>query len=466
MSMVSLISSLQIKTHFRYRFSRGWTLQELIAPGSGSTFFFDEEWNYVGSKQSLCSQLSLITGISAGVLSHTEALSSIRVAHKMSWAAKRETTRIEDMAYCLLGLFDINMPLLYGEESKAFRRLQEEIIRTRPDLSIFAWWDESSDTKQPPAPADLRYHCGVLARTPFPFGSARSLFAQPSRSFSKEFSVCNHGVKTQSIVFRSKGPFGRSGNYILPLSLSRAGHCIGIRLRKIGRNTYVRHSPFNLHEYIDAPECITHIPEDNYILVDKPPSDPHLVRTPFFLARGLWTDLFLESQHRDFLSIEFAAVVEVQNYWGCFDREDQVFFVPEGDQTDCAGMRFAVHLPENDLGFDPFVTFECVVYAIGWSTPGETIQYTIIGPEQRKKDISIIGREFTQGSNSPSRLRPILNRLGIRKQSSTAFPIAGSRYSVLVSLELLHLSRKIRVSCRIEKTKRIPLRELSFELGW
>ena len=216
----------------------------MIAPSHQCTDFFDKKWNWVGSKWGLRFQLSLITGIDAGVLSHSEALSSIRVAHKMSWAANRETTRIEDMAYCLLGLFDVNMPLLYGEESKAFRRLQEEIIRTKPDLSIFAWWHELSPLGQTPTPTDFDYHCGILAKSPAPFGPARSLFAEPSRGFSKEFSVSNHGIKTQSIVFRSEGPLARSGNYILPLSLSNPDCCIGIRLRKIGRNTYVRHSPF------------------------------------------------------------------------------------------------------------------------------------------------------------------------------------------------------------------------------
>ena len=423
----------------------------------------------MGSKQSLRFQLSFITGINIGVLSHSEALSSICVAHKMSWAAKRETTRIEDMAYCLLGLFDVNMPLLYGEESRAFRRLQEEIIRTRPDFSIFAWWDESLKTKHPHLPADLRYHCGALAQTPFPFGPAISLFAEPSRSFSKEFSVCNHGVKTQSIIFRKKDPFGSSGSYILPLSLSRAGHYIGIRLRKTGRNTYVRHSPFNLHEYIDAPECNIPIPGDNYILVDKPSSVHLSGRIHHFDARGLWTELWLDSHHRDFLSIEFAAFVEVHDYWGCFDKEDQVFFDPQRDGTDCAGIRFSVHLPKNDLGFDPSATFECVLYAIGWLTSGETTQFTVIGSEQRKKDISIIEREFAQGSDHLSRLRPIFNHLNIPKESSIAFPIIGSGYSVVVYLEFLEvmfLSKRTRVSCRIEKNKRITIPELSYKVHW
>src|SRR6266480_713025 len=118
-------------------FTRGWTLQELIAPGI--IFFFDQEWNNRGTKRELVEDLSRITGINTKILLHAQRLSSVAVAQKMSWAANRKTTRVEDAAYCLLGIFNVNMPLLYGEEEKAFRRLQEEIIRSTSDFSIFAW---------------------------------------------------------------------------------------------------------------------------------------------------------------------------------------------------------------------------------------------------------------------------------------------------------------------------------------
>ncbi|TKA79473.1 hypothetical protein B0A55_04217 [Friedmanniomyces simplex] len=59
----------------------------------------------------------------------------------MSWAAHRKTTRVEDVAYCLLGLFDVHLPPLYGEGENAFRRLQEELLRRSNDQSIFAWFN-------------------------------------------------------------------------------------------------------------------------------------------------------------------------------------------------------------------------------------------------------------------------------------------------------------------------------------
>nr|OQO29108.1 hypothetical protein B0A51_06185 [Rachicladosporium sp. CCFEE 5018] len=66
------------------------------------------------------------------------------VAQKLSWAAGRKTKRIEDRAYSLLGLFNINMPLLYGDGHKAFKRLQIEILQKFSDESILAWQPPSS----------------------------------------------------------------------------------------------------------------------------------------------------------------------------------------------------------------------------------------------------------------------------------------------------------------------------------
>ncbi|KAF2489671.1 hypothetical protein BU16DRAFT_585902 [Lophium mytilinum] len=124
-------------------FDRGWTLQELIAPKAVS--FFDHEWNPMGSKTELLVELSRKTKIPKDVLSHTAALSSCSVAQRMSWAAKRKTKRIEDRAYSLMGLFNVNMPMIYGEREKAFLRLQQHIIQQTKDESIFAWTMEPGD---------------------------------------------------------------------------------------------------------------------------------------------------------------------------------------------------------------------------------------------------------------------------------------------------------------------------------
>ena len=118
-------------------FSRGWTLQEMIAPRNVQ--FFNKDWHPIGDKRTLAPILESITRVPQHILK--EGLSSNHpcVAQIMSWAANRTTTRVEDRAYSIMGLLDVNMPMLYGEGKKSFHRLQLEIIRMSNDHSIFAW---------------------------------------------------------------------------------------------------------------------------------------------------------------------------------------------------------------------------------------------------------------------------------------------------------------------------------------
>lgn len=116
-------------------FLRGWTLQELLAPSS--VVFLDAEFEIIGSRTVLEEAIELATGIDRDCISGRKTIFDESVATRMSWAARRTTTRVEDLAYCLIGIFNINMPLLYGEGTKAFRRLQEEIIRSSDDETIF-----------------------------------------------------------------------------------------------------------------------------------------------------------------------------------------------------------------------------------------------------------------------------------------------------------------------------------------
>jgi len=137
-------------------FKRGWTLQELLAPKN--VLFYSHNWHYLGSKKSLAEEIALATSIPVLALRNREYISVYGIATKMSWAARRKTSRPEDMAYCLLGIFGVNMPLLYGEgKKKAFVRLQEELIKISDDESLFAW--RNTNHVQP----------GILADSPLDF---------------------------------------------------------------------------------------------------------------------------------------------------------------------------------------------------------------------------------------------------------------------------------------------------------
>jgi hypothetical protein len=142
-------------------FTRGWTLQELLAPSM--VLFYDKDWNEIGTRESLHDVIEQVTNIDEAILLQNRILRSCTIAERMSWAANRRTSRAEDMAYCLMGLFDVNMPLLYGEGgAKAFQRLQMEIITATDDLSFLAW------TKNDP------WDFSVLASDPSRFLSPKS----------------------------------------------------------------------------------------------------------------------------------------------------------------------------------------------------------------------------------------------------------------------------------------------------
>lgn len=173
-------------------FTRGWTLQELIAPREMA--FYDCRWTKIGSKTNLRADISRATGISVGILVG-QPLSSVSVAKRMSWASNRKTTREEDIAYCLMGIFDVNMPMLYGEGSKAFIRLQEEILKETDDQSLFAW-------RASPESAQAAPYRGILAASPDEFIDCEGIM--PFRNFSMSqgmpMGITARGVPLTGII--------------------------------------------------------------------------------------------------------------------------------------------------------------------------------------------------------------------------------------------------------------------------
>lgn len=208
-------------------FTRGWTLQELIAPAV--VLFFDQGWNLRGSKSELMGEIEAITGIEAWVLVASTAVSEVPLAKRMYWAAKRQTTRVEDVAYCLLGIFDVNMPMIYGEGSKAFIRLQEEILKKTTELSLFAW--------EAPASGDFR---GILAESPSDFQTCGSIVTSDDQfCFRDEIMMTNKGVKMIT--------YAGTDVYILDLhcyrqDLSGTDVRLGIYLKR-AMDVYIRYEP-------------------------------------------------------------------------------------------------------------------------------------------------------------------------------------------------------------------------------
>lgn len=196
-------------------FTRGWTLQELIAPRE--VHFFCKVWNFLGHRHTLGHHIASIAGILSALFHGSKELNSFSVAQRMSWASKRQTTREEDTAYCLRGMFDIQMPLLYGEGTKAFIRLQEEIIKQIDDQSLFAW--AKSDLEHP----EIWSIRGVLADSPADF-AARGAIEVQHEEVGEPSTLTKKGLHIHAPLLPLEFPhMTRFHNYGIGNAYSRRG---------------------------------------------------------------------------------------------------------------------------------------------------------------------------------------------------------------------------------------------------
>lgn len=199
-------------------FTRGWTLQELLAPQRSKIMFFDRNWNEIGGLPLLAKDVSEITGIEESYMGFKQSSSEkgiapltpsamASVAKRISWASSRQTSREEDMAYCLLELFDVKMPLLYGEGAeKAFYRLQVEIMDKSDDESLLAW---TSNKKL----------SGMLAASPSCFAHSGDI-CRGWRGGRRPYRMTNKGLEF-SVPTNHIAPGGTTGYIIVFLDCFR-----------------------------------------------------------------------------------------------------------------------------------------------------------------------------------------------------------------------------------------------------
>jgi hypothetical protein len=184
-------------------FTRGWTLQELLAPSKLE--FYDHAWDFLGERNSrpILQALSSITSIDEHILADSRRIHEVSIGTRMSWAANRATSRIEDTAYCLMGIFNVFMPLLYGEGRRAFKRLQEEMLKNSTDMSILAWVSCKRE--------DFR---GMLAESPDEFLVFRNprIPRSPFRC-NYDIDITNQGLRMDTVLLQTK-----TGSQILELT--------------------------------------------------------------------------------------------------------------------------------------------------------------------------------------------------------------------------------------------------------
>lgn len=333
-------------------FTRSWTLQELIAPRR--MLFFDADWRYCFSKEAESGALSSITGIGVDVLTNEKDLSSVSVAQKMSWAAGRQATRKEDVAYSLLGIFGINMPMLYGEEERAFLRLQAQIISSCPDTTIFAWVHPKEDSEDASQDQSNTYS-GVLAPSPAAFELCAKA-ASLSGESTYEFSMSNRGIKLHAQF--GVLPLKDSNNTCLVLPVCwLKGRVYGVRMRNTGGGCFVRQDPYSLFRV--GPRALAYrLVFDPYLLTGIPPDEGG-------------KSIVLKSRER------VLEVVMPQNMkvfwrwpWQQWDEQDAVFFGPERSSE---GLGWAslkvVAWPQPCFlnGPEAPTTVSFLFYALGWA---------------------------------------------------------------------------------------------------
>lgn len=281
-------------------FKRGWTLQELIAPRSLE--FFASDWSHIGDKETTKNIIHAVTGIDSAVLIHEKRVSTFSHATIMSYAAGRETTRPEDRAYSLMGLFGVHMPVIYGEGGKnAFLRLQYEILSRSPTHSLLVWRSNERFEDEDPS------LCDIFGDSPDLFAGRKSTTVNiPLLAFTQAWNLDDidmMGIQKVSRGIRAKLPVfdltttskvhakvhGRREciDAVMVIACKifdptlHAQYTLGIPLQLVDKDSYARledHPFVNVHSLLESP-----FPWQNRLITIVNAPDTHLgglIRSP------------------------------------------------------------------------------------------------------------------------------------------------------------------------------------------
>lgn len=329
-------------------FRRGWTLQELLAPLHVE--FYTRSWTFIGTKAGLEPTVRKITDIDGRFLEDRTAIQNASIGTKFSWASRRKTTREEDIAYCLLGLVGIKMPMLYGEGSRAFYRLQLEILKQSNEHTIFAW----------DYPNGL---LSVLAPSPFHFinsGDYQPIRA-PRSTETLTFAVTNNGLKISLPVVEID-----TTEIVAFLHCeNHNGYNVGVRLSKLDNEQYHRASNLSFvhpSDYEATPGKMRTI----YLVLES--NMDHAYNSNRALERHLGGDLtHIKSVRGDcgyqVANIALSTPTETADI-DAYELEWKEFRVPS-DTLACISMKSSVWSPN------------CIAILLGFSPSGHPFMYAI-----------------------------------------------------------------------------------------
>jgi hypothetical protein len=330
-------------------------------------------------------------------------------------------------------MFDINMPLLYGEEEKAFRRLQVEIINTTPDLSIFAW-----KSPLPPGSGGRptgRVYSGLLAESPLAF-SESSCYPALFSSQRRDFVVTNVGIKTR-IQLKPEQILGKPGHrYVLLLDCcGSSGKRLGVRLRKCGPHQFVRDDPFNLAEW--GCFVFSDPPREIYLLTRLPRRQASLDSNA---GTDFASDFSIARSRSHVLQIELPGSLRIYDIWplGRYDDEDQLFFVQGDLSWDSATFKlYASFVLQREDQRNVNVSFQCTFFAIGWSdTTGKLLQCSIVDDSPYATALSDFQSRLDQWEPDRLGVTGALKHHKIPRSPAAAIKFQGTDFSTLVSFKL------------------------------
>lgn len=371
--------------------------------------FFYARWNKRSYKTSIAAELSAITKIDPALLCNQSLPSDFCIAQKLSWAAKRKTSSLEDAAYCLLGLFDLNMPLLYGEGEKAFRRLQLELIHSTPDLSIFVWSLRENTKVDRSADPVL---CGILAKSSASFEGCNKYLRGQQGSY-RESSVTKLGIKIRAQVFgRRLGERGGLDDVLL-LNCTVNGYAIGLRLRHVGYDEYVRADLFTLYQYGEGTLQTTR-PAERHLLMTMSKKD----------VSHQWS--FLSARRIHVIRIAAQRTALPWSPWPAdrYDMEDQLFFIT-GDSAQDFNMINVTFLIQSPLiATSEYKWVRCKFIAVGWSADSlSKAQFGIVEEDKYAAKIRALQPQITDCSRNSELLAHYLNRYKVPKAKAVGFPL-------------------------------------------
>lgn len=411
--------------------------------------FFDSTWTTAPdrTKSGLVGLLSAITNIDALVLYGERDLGQICVAQKMSWAAGRTSTRVEDNSYCLLGIFDLHMPLLYGEEEKAFQRLQEEIIRSTADLSILAWtiprsefgWNLEDCVEYKPINTTESQLCGLLARSPNDFKNC----GQYEREYEgglREFSISNIGLRTR-VRLQGVALTENSMYLSLPLNCSFLDSRLGVRLKQVSRLKYLRQDPWGLVQY-EPEKCVKFPPSERFLLTEVP-------RNHLWSSCGLASVQYAMATSRRYVARIVPDIQVSQQSLRSklslrrplppdrYDYEEMLFFVSRNVQHDFGiiNVTFAIH------GYEK-CTVKATLIMLGWSEGSNRYpQFSVVDHDKWSRALVPFRDLQTESAHTSGKLVESLRAAGIFRTRSVQRHIDGTSLMSVLSITATNVGR-------------------------